>query len=308
MRPIGEGRVVLAAGSGFLGQSLARELTDRGYEVVILTRSANGVPTTGRAVLWDGKTVGDWVSAVDGAEAVVNLAGKNVNCRYTRKNLREIDESRVDSVRAIAEAVRRSARPPRVWVQAGTLAIYGDRGQKLCDETTPPGEGIPVQTAMAWEQAFQANPTPQTRRVLLRISFALGTGGGALATLTALTRRFLGGRIASGRQYISWIHLADLNRMFVWAIERDDIEGVFNATAPHPVTNATFMGELRRVLGRPWSPPVPGWAVRLGAFFLRTEPVLALTGRRGIPTRFIDKGFEFEHPELPAALENVFAD
>ena len=306
------GRVILAGGSGFLGRALTDRLLAGGHEVVVLSRSA---PPDGRRardgraafVRWDGRTVGDWAAQLEGARAVVNLAGKNVNCRYTPDNLREIDESRVDSVKAVAAAINACRDRPKVLVQAGTTAIYGDAGDRVCDEDAPPGEGIPPATATKWEAAFRAHRTPGVRRVLLRISFALGTGGGALPVLARLTRCFLGGAVGNGRQYISWIHEDDLSRLFLWAVGNDSAEGVYNATAPDPVTNAQFMRGLRRALRRPWSPPTPAPLVRVGCFFMRTEPVLALTGRRCVPARLLREGFQFDHPTLPEALRDVLA-
>ena len=297
-------RVVIAGGSGFIGRALARALREREYDVVVLTRT----PRRPGEIRWDGRTVdGGWLRAVDGAHAVVNLAGKNVNCRYTRRNLAEIDQSRVDAVRAMGEAIARCTSPPRVLVQASTTAIYGDAGDAWCDESTPPGTGVPVDTATKWEGAFDAAaPTPpQTRRVVLRMSFALGAGGGVLGTLSVLTRCFLGGRVGGGRQYISWIHIDDLMRMFLRAIEDDSLEGTFVASGPTPVTNAVFMRALRRAHRRPWSPPTPAWAVHVGAFLMRTEPVLALTGRRAMPRRFLDAGFEFRFTDVDAALRDI---
>jgi uncharacterized protein (TIGR01777 family) len=298
-------RVVLAGGSGFIGRSLAATLIDRGYEVAVLSRQPANVPPGTVGVAWDGRTQGDWTACIEGAAAVVNLAGKNVNCRYTPSNLREIDASRIESVAAVGQAISVCRRPPPALVQASTTAIYGDAGDRVCDEGTPPGEGIPVDTATAWEAAFEPHPTPDTRRVVLRISFVLGRGGGALGTMTRLARCFLGGTIGAGRQYISWIHRADLDRMFLWGIERDDVEGVYNAASPNAVTNAQFMRTLRRALHRPWAPPTPAWAVRAGAVLIRTEPVLALTGRRAVPRRFLSLGFPFQYPELDPALREI---
>jgi len=302
-------RVILAGGSGFIGQALSRHLIAIGYDVVVLTRSISkdkpeeDAPAV-RLVQWDGRTPGEWARLLDGARAVVNLAGKNVNCRYTKQNLEVIDRSRVDSVRAVGEAIAACRQPPEVLVQSGTLAIYGDTGDRWCDENTPPGEGIPPQTAVKWEAAFDATPTPKTRRVLLRISFVLGHGG-VLAVLARLARWFLGGAVGSGKQYISWIYIDDLCRLIAWAIERPDVAGVYNATSPNPVTNAQFMRELRRTVGRPWSPRTPAWMVRVGSFFMRTEPVLALTGRRGSPAKLITQGFECEHTDLGETLRNL---
>jgi uncharacterized protein (TIGR01777 family) len=298
-------RVILAGGSGFLGRSLAKELSGRGYDVTILTRSPTNQPGPIKQVQWDGKTIGDWAGHLEGATAVVNLTGRSVNCRHTPGHRREIIESRVNSVNVVDAAILQCAQPPQALVQAGSLAIYGDAGDRWCDETAPRGEGFTAETCLLWEQAFGAGRTPRTRRVVLRIGFALGKNGGALGVLAKLTRWFLGGTVATGRQYISWIHVSDLNQMFLASIERDDLEGAFNATGPNPATNAEFMRELRRALARPWCPPAPEWAVKIGCRWMGTEAELALTGRRCLPRRFVEKGFVFKFPRLDAALADL---
>src|SRR3954469_20469305 len=299
-------RVVLAGGSGFLGQALAKVLVGKGYEVVVLTRGAHREGTGIRYLHWDGKTPGDWSQSIGGAKAVVNLTGRSVNCRHTPEHRREIMESRVDSVRVLGEAVARCQRPPEVWVQASSLAIYGDPGDRWCDEDAPHADGFSEEVCKRWEGEFAKVESAGMRKVVMRIGIVLDTDAGALPVLARLTRFFLGGRVGSGKQYISWIHVADLTRMFVDAIERPDIAGVFNVTGPNPVTNAEFMRELRRVLHRPWSPPVPTWTTRIGAFFMRAEPSLALTGRRCRPKRFLESGFRFDFPELRGALTNLY--
>ena len=299
-------RIIIAGGSGFLGRLLAKALADRGDEVVILTRRPGADYAPARAVYWDGRTLGPWAAELEEADAVVNMAGKNVSCRYTPEALREINASRVDSVTVVGEAIRRCKQPPAVWVQTGSLAIYGDAGDRVCDEDAPAGEGIPVDTCLRWERAFADSPTPGTRRVWLRISFVLGRSGGALRFLEALTRWYLGGSVGKGTQYISWIHELDMVRLFLRAIDEPGMTGVYNATGPQPVTNAEFMRELRRTLHRPWSPPTPAWAVPIGCWFMRTEPVLALTGRRAIPQRLVGEGFDFQFPGLPEALAHLY--
>ncbi len=307
--------MILAGGSGFLGQDLARVLLAKGCEVVVLTRRPGAGGETGknetrdlgsyREVEWDGRTVGAWAGLLDGARAVVNLAGRSVNCRHTPQNRREIVDSRVDSVKVIGAAIRKCARPPEAWVQASTLAIYGDLADQWCEEDSPSGTGFPAEVTIAWEKALAEEQTPGTRKVALRIGFVLGRDGGALKVLAKLARLGLGGTTGSGRQYISWIHLDDMSRMFVEAIERGDWEGPFNATGPEPVTNQEFMRELRRAVNRPWSPPAPAWAVRVGAWFMGTEGDLALTGRRCAPRRAMEMGFEFRFPGLRGALEEI---
>ena len=298
-------RVILAGGSGFLGTALSRDLLAGGYQVVNLSRSPGG-PRDGITELpWDGRTVGEWARALDGAVAVVNFTGRNVDCRYTDANRRAIIDSRVDSVRAIGIAINQCSQPPPAWVQTGSLAIYGDAGDRICQEDALHGQGFSVDVCQRWETAADQLITPHTRKTILRIGFVLGPGGGALSKLARLARCGLGGTVGSGRQYISWLHIDDLNRMFRWAIERDDIAGIYNATVPNPVPNATFMRELRRSLGVPIGPPTPTFLVRVGSFLMGTEASLALTGRRCLPTRLTEKGFTFNYPVLEDALGNL---
>ncbi|MGB7769010.1 MAG: TIGR01777 family oxidoreductase [Verrucomicrobiia bacterium] len=299
-------RVVLAGGSGFLGRALARNLLLKNYEVVVLTRLPRGRDDGVKEVAWNGRTLGDWVQSVEGAHAMVNLAGRSVNCRHTPENVREINESRINSVNALAAAVHSVADPPRVWVQAGALAFYGDLDDRWCEEGTPSGQGEAVETCRLWETAFKTVPLANTRRVLLRTGLVLARDGGALSVLGKLTRWFLGGAAGSGGQYVSWIHLADMTQMMMDSIERGEVIGVFNATGPNPVTNAEFMAELRRALHRPRCPPAPVWAVRLGSWLMRTDPSLALTGRRCAPRRFLKLGFKFQFPELRGALSDIY--
>ncbi len=297
-------RVILPGGSGFLGRSFADYLVQRGYKVAVLTRSPQVGSRDVQELAWDGKTLGAWAEALDGAAAIVNFTGKSVDCRYTPENRREIVDSRVDSVRVLGQAIERCSEPPPVFVQAGSLAIYGNTRQR-CDENAPHGKGFSVEVCERWEAAFSSLDLPQTRQVLLRIGFALGKGGGALEPLAAFARFYLGGTIGRGKQYISWLHLDDLNEMMLWAMEHEHIEGTYNATGPRPVTNAEFMRQLRQTLNRPWSPPVPAFAVRLGSRLMRTEPELALTGRNCIPARFIEQGFRFRYTKLEEALTDI---
>jgi uncharacterized protein (TIGR01777 family) len=299
-------RIVLAGGSGFLGRALAKELLARGYDVVVLTRSPRIHSDGIKEVLWDGKNSGEWIQFLDGAEAVVNLAGRNIKCRYTPENLRDLTESRVDPILAIAAAMDRVACPPRVWVQAGAIGFYGDPEDRLCDENSPAGDDTLAEVCKPWEAAFNSVPAPGTRRALLRIGFVLGRDGGALPVLARLAKWFLGGTVGGGKQFISWIHVGDLSRMFIEAVERDELAGTFNAVGPNPVANGEFMRELRRALHRPWSPRAPEWAVKLGSRLMGTEPSLALTGCRVAPERFLEAGFKFQFPELPGALKNLF--
>jgi uncharacterized protein len=309
-------RVVIAGGTGFIGVTLTKQFQARGYGVVVLTRSPRERADGVGEVEWDGLRQGGWIENLDGAEAVINLAGKNINCPHTPRNVRELTDSRVNSVRAIAAAISRVAQPPRVWVQAGAIGFYGDTSDRWCDEASPAGHGTLANICRDWEAAFLGTAPPlsngrqekgpaATRRVLLRIGMVLGRAGGALPVLARLTKWFLGGAAGSGRQFVSWVHLEDLGRVFVTAVERTDLAGVFNAVAPNPVTNAEFMRQLRRVVHRPWSPPVPAFAMRLGGRLVGVEPSLALISQRCAPKRLAEMGFKFQFRDLDSALEDL---
>jgi uncharacterized protein (TIGR01777 family) len=298
-------RIVLAGGSGFLGQALAASLLADGYEVHVLSRGAAAHELLGTMVPWDGASIGSWVSSLEEATAVVNLAGKNINCRPTAANLEEIVRSRVDSVKVVGEAIQRCSRPPRVFVQTTAVGIYGDAGDTLCDESSAAGGGFLGETCKAWEKAFDASPTPGVRRVELRLGIVLGRSGGAFPPLARLTRLYLGGALGSGRQYISWLHLNDAVRMYRAAIDRENMQGVYLAVTPQPVTNADFMRTLRAALHRPWSPPVPAFTARIGGWLMGMNIDLALASQRCTPRRLQEQGFAFEFPELAAALRQL---
>ncbi|MCD7034055.1 TIGR01777 family oxidoreductase [Metabacillus sp. GX 13764] len=298
-------KIILPGGSGFLGMALAEYLLGKGYEPVILSRgpakSANGI----RYVQWDAARLDAWKNELEGANAVVNFTGKSVNCIYTKANKEEILSSRLDSVRVLKEAIEGCENPPDVFVQAGSLAIFGDT-RELREESSPHGTGFSVEVCEKWENAFFANPLPDTRQVLLRIGFALGKNGGALEPLMKLAKMNLGGTVGSGKQYISWLHLEDLNRMFLEAIENPEVKGVYNATGTSPVTNKEFMAALRKAMGKRWAPPAPSPLVWLGAYaVMRTEPSLALTGRKCMPKRWLDEGFVFKHRDLEETLRKL---
>lgn len=298
-------KVILAGGSGFLGKALASFLTQKGYEVVIFTRGDSHERQQIRYVHWDGKTPGEWTREIDGSLAVVNFTGKSVNCIYTEKNKDEIVRSRIDSVQVLTDAIRACSNPPGVFIQAGSLAIFGDT-QNECDEDAPHGSGFSVSVCEQWEHAFFASELMDIRKVLLRIGFALGKHGGALEPLVKLASYHLGGTVGSGNQYISWLHIDDLNEMFLAAIEDDKISGILNATGPQPVTNREFMKILRKVMNKGWAPPTPAPLVWLGAYvIMRTDPSLALTGRNCVPKKLLDYGFSFAHANLENALRNL---
>jgi hypothetical protein len=298
-------RIVIAGGSGFIGGALAKEFCQHGHEVVVLTRSPRTRTDGVKEVAWDGKSAGEWITWLDGAAAVINLTGKNINCPHTPENLRDITASRVDSVKAVAAAISQVKTRPRIWVQASAVGFYGDTSDRLCDEHSPNGQDALSKICREWEAACVSAVMPQTRKVVLRIGFVLGREGGALPVLARLTKCFLGGAVGSGRQYISWIHIADLVGMFAAAVENENLSGIYNAVAPDAVTNAELMRELRGALHRPWSPPAPEFAVRLGARLMGSEPTLALISQRCAPKRFLEAGFQYRFAALPSALKDL---
>ncbi len=299
--------IVICGGSGFLGMNLHRALRDCGARVTIVSRNRPaGDGVEWRA--WDGHSAGPWREALDGADGVVNLAGRTVDCVKTPDHCDEILRSRVESTRALGQALQRCTRRPPVWVQMSTAHIYGDSLDRVCDEDAATGFGLAPTVGAAWEAACRESCPEGVRTVLLRTSFVLGRRGGALQRMAGLARWGLGGRIGHGRQGISWIHERDMNRIFVAALTDAALEGVYLATAPHPVPNADFMRAIRAALRMPIGLPAPAWGVRLAApLLLRTDPELALYGRYCIPQRLLDHGFTFEFPEAEPALRDLLA-
>ena len=305
-------QIVIAGGSGFLGISLATHLCDAGAKVAILSRSQPKVSGNWTHAVWDGRTQGDWGKLVDGADAVVNLAGRTVNCIKTPDHQDEILRSRVESTRALGAAMRAARSPPPVWVQMSTAHIYGDPPSAVCTEESVTGIGFAPMIARAWEDAFAESKLPDQRGVIMRTSFVVGrdrgAGGGALATLSLLARIGLGGRVGAGTQGMSWIHETDLNNLFSKAITDDSMSGMYIASAPGPVSQVEFMQTLRKVLGMPIGLPAFEWMVRIGApLVFRTDPELGLYGRYVVSQRLADSGFQFRFPQLEPALRDLYA-
>jgi len=297
-------RLIIAGGSGFLGSGLIRHLAGEFQEIVVLTRSPSGSEGSVRFVHWDARTPGDWARELDGAAALVNLVGRTVDCRKTPQNKAVILNSRVNSVLALATAIRSCKSPPPVWIQSATAHIYGDTADEILDESSPIGTGFAPQVGVAWEAALAQVPA-SVRQVVLRISFVLGRDGGPLKILARLARFGLGGTVGTGRQYMSWIHEEDLYRIIERAITDPTMQGMYVTTAPNPVTNQQFMQLLRKAVHRPWSPPAPALMVRTGSWLLRTDPELALLGRRCVPTRLLKEGFVFDYAQLEETLRSL---
>ncbi|UFU03136.1 DUF1731 domain-containing protein [Ruania suaedae] len=303
-------RVVIAGGSGYLGRALASAARARGAEVVVLTRS----PRPGaahRQVGWDGRSPGPWTAELEGEDVrVANLAGRLVDCRPTAANIAELRSSRVEATSALVAASRQASRPVRHWLQASTTAIWSDGGHARLTESSPVPDvppGLPQMTGVAapWEAAVTGAHAEHLR--ILRTSIVLGGHSPVLSRLMLPVRLGLGGPIAGGRQWFSWIHLADWLTMACAALGLEETvtlpDGVLVAAAPHPVTNAELMAGMRRALRRPaWAPPTPAPLLRAAAVVLRTDPALASTGRHATSERLEGTGFTFRHPHLDGAL------
>jgi len=298
-------RVVLAGGSGFLGQALAARFIAKNYDVVVLSRGAARLGRLGTFQTWDGSKLGPWTDSLDGASAVINLTGKSINCRQTLVNQRAIVQSRVNSVAVLAQAVRKCKQPPAVFVQTSAVGIYGDRGDEVCDESTSPGQGFLAETCVAWERAFSDAELSNVRNVVLRLGVVLGKRFGAFPVLESLTRFFMGGAAGSGRQYVSWLHLKDAEAIFLRAAEDSNMQGAYVAASPEPVTNAALMRQLRTSLHRPWSPPAPAVALRIGGYVAGINTELILASQRCRPTRLLAEGFEFAYRDSGPAVENL---
>lgn len=305
-------KIVIPGGTGQVGHMLTRAFRARGDEVVIVTRNAR----RDGEIAWDGARGGPWTRAIDGADVVINLAGRSVNCRYTADNLGDMMRSRVDSTRAVGLAVAHAAKPPRVWLQMSTATIYAHRFDAPNDEATgiiggdepeaPKYWRTSIEIAKAWEEAQNYALTPNTRKIALRSAMVMSPDrGGIFDTLLTLTRLGLGGPIAGGRQFVSWIHEHDFVRAVDLLIARDELEGVFNLAAPNPLPQRDFMAALREAAGMRIGLPATRWMSELGAFFLRTDTELILKSRRVVPGRLLAAGFDFEFPDWNRAAHEL---
>lgn len=296
-------KVVIAGGSGSLGRRLADALADTGHRVTILTRTPRP-DLRHHHVVWDGRTVGPWADDLANA-VVINLAGELVDRRPTAKNIDQLRRSRVEPTRALVAAASTLAEPPALWLQMSTLAIYGDAGQGVIDEHHPIADGPPQMAGVArpWEEA--AADAPATRLVVLRTGIVLDRGSPAYDRLVRLTKLGLGGRIGSGEQWVSWIHVDDFVEAIRYLCEHTELAGVVHVTSPNPIQNRDMMATLRAELHRPWSIPTPRPLVHLGALLMRTDPALALTGRRCVPRRLTAAGFDFTHARFDAAVRDL---
>lgn len=311
-------KVILAGGSGQIGRALAQTYRNRDWEVVTLGRRPNlaGLCQGESYHVWDGATLGDWQKELDGANWVINLAGRTVNCRYTPENMRQMMNSRVNSARVIGQAIAACSSPPSIWLQMSTATIYAHRLDTPNDEQdgiiggqepdVPAYWAQSVEIAKAWEQALQESQTPKTRKVALRAAMVMDhRADGIFDTLHQIVRRRLGGPIGGGQQYVSWIHQDDFTRALDFIEQDPNLDGPVNLCSPNPLPQSEFMKVIRQASGVRIGLPATAWMAKLGAVFMRTDAELVLKSRRVIPKRLIDAGFSFNFPEWPTACQEL---
>ena len=307
-------KIVIPGGTGQVGTVLARAFVTDGHDVAVLSRKKSSQPW--KIVEWDGKTLDDWANEINGADVVINLAGRSVNCRYNETNRRQMMDSRIDSTRVVGEAIASAKSPPKVWLQASTATIYAHRFDATNDDVTgiigghepdaPDTWNFSIDVATAWERVTNEAHTPNTRKVLMRSAMIMSPDrGGIFDTMLTIVRLGLGGTAAGGRQFISWIHDLDFIRSVYWLIDHEDLSGPINLAAPEPLPNKDFMRVVREAWGTPIGLPAAKWMLELGAFLMRSETELILKSRRVVPKRLTDSGFEFEFPKWEAAAVDL---
>jgi hypothetical protein len=295
-----EKKIILAGGSGFIGKYFTTRFEEQGYEVLHITRHQ------GQGILWNDELA--IIAALEDADMLINLAGKSVNCRYNQKNKDEILYSRTSTTELLGNAILQCKNPPKLWINSGTATIYRHAEDRpMTEDDGEIGSGFSVEVAKAWEASFFKFQLAQTRQVLLRIAIVLGQNGGAMVPMMRLVRSGLGGRQGTGKQMFSWIHVEDLFRIIRFIEDHEALSGVYNCSAPEPVSNDELMHLFRENLHAPVGLPSPKWLLELGAAFINTETELVLKSRWVLPDRLMKAGFFFEYSTLMDALQNILA-
>jgi len=305
-------KIILAGGSGFLGGALARHFSALNWEVVVLTRQPRPRKDGVREVSWDGERVGAWAQELEGADAIVNLSGKSIDCRFTSANRKLLLESRTRPTLAIGQAIKQCKTPPRVWLNSSSASLYKhtfdtDMDEEGTQDATPEAkDDFLIELIHQWEAAFNVVQTPRTRKVALRTTMVLGHGRNSVfPVLRRLTRLGLGGRMGSGRQFVAWIHVEDFCRAVEWAIVHEALSGPVNCAAPQPLPQAEMMRLFREACGMPFGLPAMVWMLEIGTFLLRKEAVLILKSHRVVPGKLLASGFTFRFPSFREALSNL---
>ena len=306
-------KVIMPGGSGHIGRVLLRHFQEKQYDVKILTRNTKKKDPF---IFWDGQTLEEWQKVIDGSDVVINLAGRTVNCRPIKKNLKEMMDSRVNSTRVIGEAISRSQNPPKLWIQMSTATIYAHSFNQANDEYSGTIGGnepnVPdtwhhsTNIAKNWEKTLFNSQTPSTRKVAIRSALMVSpVKKGYFDTLLSLVRRGMGGTIAGGKQYVSWIHETDFIRAIEFIISHEEIKGPVNFSSPNPMPQKEFMLHIRSAYGMKISFPITKWMSAIGAIFLKTDTQLVLKSRRAVPTKLLSHGFQFQFPKWPEAVVDL---
>lgn len=294
-------KIVIAGANGFIARYITRHFAALGWQVVGLARRTEGLDDACEYAHWDGETLGDWVKELDGCDLVVNMAGSSVSCRHNAENKKRIISSRVNTTRVLGEAIAACENPPAVWMNASGVSIYKHIDTAPQDENGELGDDFMADVAVLWEEAFyQAEIPASVRRIALRTTLVMALNEPGIATdyLVKLSKLFLGGKLASGKQMVSWIFIEDYCRAIEWMIDKPEVSGAVNMSAPEPVTNTEMMRLFCKTFHRPFGLPAAAWMVKIGAFVLRTEAELILRGMWVLPTKLEAHGFVFKHPKM----------
>ncbi len=295
-------KIIIAAGTGFLGKNLKNYFTEKGNEVYILTRN----PKRQNELFWNAKTLGEWKNILENSDVLINLTGKSVDCRYTDKNKQEIYPSRIESTKVLQQAVDQCINKPKLWLNSSSATIYVHSEKQLnTEENGIVGDDFSMNICKSWEHEFFKVRNENVRKVALRTSIVLGNNGGAFPKLKMLTKLGLGGKQGKGNQKVSWIHIEDFCRAVEFIIEHENISGNINITAPHPLSNEEFMKKLRKEMKVPFGLNAPVWQLEIASIFLKTETELLLKSRNVYPGKLIQNGFEFSYPTAEVAFQNL---
>lgn len=295
-------KIIIAAGTGFLGKNLETYFTGKGHQVYVLTQN----PKRRNEFHWDARTLGEWKNLLDNADVLINLAGKSVDCRYTQKNKKEIYESRISSTKVLQQAVDECRSKPKVWLNASSATIYIHSETHLnTEENGIIGDDFSMNICKSWEQEFFKTTTEKVRKVVLRTSIVLGNNGGAFPKLKILTKSGLGGKQGRGNQNVSWIHIGDFCKAVEHIIDNENMSGPVNVTAPAPVSNEKLMTALRRKMKIPFGFDAPVWQLEIASVLFRTETELLLKSRNVYPGKLVKSGFVFAYPKLETALDDL---
>lgn len=301
-------KIVLAGGNGYLGGVLAAYYQTRAKEVIILSRKAKPADGNIKTLQWDGQTVGEWATMLDDADLLINLCGKNVNCRYTKTNKAAIVESRVVPTKLLGRVIAEMVHPPKLWINVTSATIYRHAEDRPQDEETGEiGYGFSIDVCRQWEETFFDTHTPHTRKIALRMGIVLGRGDGAFPRLLNLVKFGLGGKQGNGEQYVSWVHEQDAAKCTEWLMQREDLAGVINCTAPEPVKNTVFMQAIRDAYGIKLGLPAPAWLLEIGAKVIGTETELILKSRWVLPKRLLDSGYTFIFSKTAHAVHDLLS-